>query len=87
MHLSNKNQEERRKTDSDWTESFEKRQVEIISQLVSTLAVFLRKSESGSIWCRSHKHSKNPFKLMRVFKTNFVQCMPIQSYYFQAALI
>jgi hypothetical protein len=29
-------------TDFDWTEIFEQRQVEMVSQLVSTLAAFLR---------------------------------------------
>jgi hypothetical protein len=39
--------------------------VEIISLLVSTLAVFLRKCKLVSIKCRSHKNFKGPLKLKR----------------------
>ncbi len=49
------------KLDSEWSKSFGKQQVEIISWLVSTLAVSLRKSDLVSIWCGLHKNFKGPF--------------------------
>ncbi len=51
------------KRDSDGSESFAKRQVEIRRRLESTLAVFLRKRAMTSFYWRSHKNFKAYSKL------------------------
>ncbi len=53
-----RNQEKVKKTGSDWLANFGKRQVKIINQLSSTIAVFLGKCELVSIFCGSHKNFK-----------------------------